>query len=56
MTGHAADRESAGERIARVGESPGLVLGAGVVSILIGALVLAWPGATIKVSSASSKR
>ena len=49
MTGHAAGRESAGDRIARVGESPGLVLGAGVVSILIGVLVLAWPGATIKV-------
>jgi uncharacterized membrane protein HdeD (DUF308 family) len=49
MTGHAADRESAGDRIARAGESPGLVLGAGVMTVLIGVLVLAWPGATIKV-------
>ena len=49
MTGHAEHRESVGDRIARVGESPGVLVAAGVVSILIGLLVLAWPGATIKV-------
>jgi uncharacterized membrane protein HdeD (DUF308 family) len=49
MTGRAAHTESAGDRIARVGESPGLLLGAGIVSVLIGVLVLSWPGATIKV-------
>lgn len=49
MTSYAAHGDSAGDRIARVGESPGLILGAGVVTILIGVLVLAWPGATIKV-------
>jgi uncharacterized membrane protein HdeD (DUF308 family) len=49
MTGRVAHTESAGDRIARVGESPGLLLGAGIVSVLIGVLVLSWPGATIKV-------
>ncbi|MHA6628504.1 HdeD family acid-resistance protein [Pseudonocardia sichuanensis] len=35
--------------LTRIADSPGLVVGAGVLSILIGVLVLAWPGATIVV-------
>ena len=49
MTGDATHREAVGDRIARVGGASGLVVAAGVVSILIGVLVLAWPGATIKI-------
>lgn len=49
MTGHAAHGVPVGDRIARASESPGPILGAGVLTILIGVLVLAWPGATIKV-------
>jgi uncharacterized membrane protein HdeD (DUF308 family) len=49
MTGDATHKEAVGDRIARVGGAPGLVVAAGVLSILIGVLVLAWPGATIKI-------
>lgn len=49
MTGHASTPEPVGDRLARVGGSPGLVLAAGAVSVLIGVLVLAWPGTTTKV-------
>jgi uncharacterized membrane protein HdeD (DUF308 family) len=50
MAGQASTHtEPVGDRLARVGGSPGLVLAAGALSILIGVLVLAWPGATIKV-------
>ncbi|TQM44919.1 HdeD family acid-resistance protein [Pseudonocardia cypriaca] len=49
MTAHAPD-ETAGVRgLTQIADSPGLVLGAGALSILIGVLVLAWPGATIVV-------
>lgn len=49
MTGAATQRESIGDRIGRVGGAPGLMVAAGVLSILIGVLVLAWPGVTIKI-------
>jgi uncharacterized membrane protein HdeD (DUF308 family) len=49
MTGRAAHGVPVGERIARAAESPGPILGAGVLTVLIGVLVLAWPGATVKV-------
>jgi uncharacterized membrane protein HdeD (DUF308 family) len=39
-----SDRMSAG--LARVGGSPGLTIGAGALTIVIGVLVLVWPGAT----------
>ena len=35
------------DRLARVGSSAGLSAGAGIVSLLVGLLVLTWPGATL---------
>lgn len=49
MTGDATQRGSIGDRIARVGGAPGLMVAAGVLSIVIGVLVLAWPGVTIRI-------
>jgi uncharacterized membrane protein HdeD (DUF308 family) len=40
---------TAAQGLTRVADSPALVIGSGVLSILIGVLVLAWPGATIVV-------
>jgi uncharacterized membrane protein HdeD (DUF308 family) len=37
------------DRLATVGRSPGLVIGAGALSVVLGLLVLAWPGATVVV-------
>jgi uncharacterized membrane protein HdeD (DUF308 family) len=50
MTGHAsADTDPVGDRLARLGRSPNLILLAGALSVVIGVLVLSWPGATIRV-------
>jgi uncharacterized membrane protein HdeD (DUF308 family) len=49
MNAHAADENVAVRGLTRIADSPGLVLGAGALSILVGVLVLAWPGATIAV-------
>jgi uncharacterized membrane protein HdeD (DUF308 family) len=49
MSAHAPD-ETAGVRgLTQIADSPLLVLAAGALTILIGVLVLAWPGATIVV-------
>jgi uncharacterized membrane protein HdeD (DUF308 family) len=48
MSRHEPD-ETAAKGLTRIADSPGLVFGAGALSILIGVLVLAWPGATIVV-------
>ncbi|GAA5113516.1 HdeD family acid-resistance protein [Pseudonocardia adelaidensis] len=49
MSAGAADQTAAVRGVARIADSPGLVIGAGALSILIGVLVLGWPGATIVV-------
>jgi uncharacterized membrane protein HdeD (DUF308 family) len=50
MSSHAStDTDPMTERLSQVAGSPGLSLGAGVLSIVIGVLILAWPGATIVV-------
>jgi uncharacterized membrane protein HdeD (DUF308 family) len=49
MSAHAPDETAGVQGLARIADSPGLVLGAGALSILIGVLVLVWPGATIVV-------
>jgi len=37
------------DRLAEVGRSSGLVIGAGVLGMVLGVLILAWPDATITV-------
>src|SRR5688572_21970975 len=37
------------DRLAGLGASPGLIIGAGVLSIIIGLLVLVWPGYSVVV-------
>jgi uncharacterized membrane protein HdeD (DUF308 family) len=50
MSAHAhAHSDPVGDRLAEAGRSPTLIFVAGALSILIGVLVLAWPGATVKV-------
>jgi uncharacterized membrane protein HdeD (DUF308 family) len=49
MGAHAPDETAAVHGLTRIADSPGLMFGAGALSILIGVLVLAWPGATIVV-------
>jgi uncharacterized membrane protein HdeD (DUF308 family) len=49
MVDHADHRDRIVDRLAQLGRSPGLSFGAGALSIIIGLLVLAWPGATIVV-------
>jgi uncharacterized membrane protein HdeD (DUF308 family) len=49
MSAHAPDETAGVQGLTRIAVSPGLVLGAGALSILIGVLVLVWPGATIVV-------
>jgi uncharacterized membrane protein HdeD (DUF308 family) len=49
MSAHASDETAAVRGLSQIADSPGLVLGTGALSILIGVLVLTWPGATIVV-------
>jgi uncharacterized membrane protein HdeD (DUF308 family) len=49
MSRHGADDASPPGRLGQIAESPGLVLAAGALTVLIGLLVLAWPGATVRV-------
>ncbi|MHA6622659.1 HdeD family acid-resistance protein [Pseudonocardia sp. DLS-67] len=49
MNRHGADDTSPPGRLGQIAESPGLMLAAGALTVLIGLLVLAWPGATVRV-------
>jgi uncharacterized membrane protein HdeD (DUF308 family) len=50
MTGHASTHtDPVADRLARIGRSPNLLIIAGALSVVIGLLVLSWPGATIAV-------
>jgi uncharacterized membrane protein HdeD (DUF308 family) len=49
MMRHESDETRPVGRLTQVADSPALVLAAGVLSVLIGLLVLAWPGATIRI-------
>jgi uncharacterized membrane protein HdeD (DUF308 family) len=49
MMRHESDETRPVGRLTQVADSPALVLAAGALSVLIGLLVLAWPGATIRI-------
>jgi uncharacterized membrane protein HdeD (DUF308 family) len=49
MTGHTSTPADPVDRLARMGRSPDLILVAGALSVVIGVLVLSWPGVTIGV-------
>jgi uncharacterized membrane protein HdeD (DUF308 family) len=49
MSRHGADDASPPGRLGQIAESPGPMLAAGALTVLIGLLVLAWPGATVRV-------
>ena len=49
MVRHETDETRPVGRLTQLADSPALVLAAGALSVLIGLLVLAWPGATIRI-------
>jgi uncharacterized membrane protein HdeD (DUF308 family) len=49
MARHESDETRPVGRLTQLADSPALVLAAGALSVLIGLLVLVWPGATIRI-------